>query len=46
MSQAASSQTANTADQPPGAMPADRSMATQQAYKMCAQIVRERAKNF
>lgn len=34
------------ADGPPGAIPANRDLATQQGYRMCAQIVRERAKNF
>lgn len=29
-----------------GALPADRSEATQQSYRACARIVRERAKNF
>ncbi len=46
MSRAGSTRTVSRAEEPPGAVPADRDLATQQAYRMCARIVRDRAKNF
>lgn len=46
MSRAGSTRSVRSVEEAPGGVPANRDLAIQQAYRMCAQIVRERAKNF